>query len=203
MVYRKRICVMIELVFAYSPTKTVEGFDELAFGLGDGLPWGRVKKDLQNFKARTEGTIMIMGAKTFQSLPTLLPGRSHVVVCDIKRGYPETKDGDLAHFYITWDEYVTLLAGGRIQLSSPNTNFKTFIDDNENRISVIGGPALLYAALPYADEVVVSRIVKKHRVNSTVQLDASFLDDISKREMVETHWYKIDEVTTLTESVYK
>ncbi|HCS4649560.1 TPA: hypothetical protein ORP60_004448, partial [Escherichia coli] len=90
-----------------------------------------------------------------------------------------------------------------IQLSSPNTTFETFIDSSENRISVIGGPALLYAALPYADEVVVSRIVKRHRVNSTVQLDASFLDDISKREMVETHWYKIDEVTTLTESVYK
>ncbi|AAU29208.1 dihydrofolate reductase [Escherichia phage JS98] len=194
---------MIKLVFAYSPTETVDGTKQNAFGLGDGLPWGRVKKDLQNFKARTEGTIMIMGAKTFQSLPTLLPGRSHVVVCDIKRGYPETKDGDLAHFYITWDEYVTLVAGGRIQLSSPNTNFETFIDASENRISVIGGPALLYAALPYADEVVVSRIEKCHRVNSTVQLEENFLHEIRQREMLETHWYKIDELTTLTETVYK
>lgn len=184
---------MIKLVFAYSPTKTVEGFNELAFGLGDGLPWGRVKKDLQNFKARTEGTIMIMGAKTFQSLPTLLPGRRHIVVCDLARDYPETKDGDLAHFYITWEQYIDYISGAP---------FETILDQNSN-VSVIGGPALLYAALPYADEVVVSRIVKRHRVNSTVQLDASFLDDISKREMVETHWYKIDEVTTLTESVYK
>ncbi|UAW58663.1 dihydrofolate reductase [Escherichia phage vB_EcoM_ASO78A] len=193
---------MIKLVFAYSPTKTVEGFNELAFGLGDGLPWGRVKKDLQNFKTRTEGTIMIMGAKTFQSLSTLLPGRSNIVVCDLARDYPVTKDGDLAHFYITWEQYITYISGGEIQVSSHNAPFETMLDQNSN-VSVIGGPSLLYAALPYADEVVVSRIVKRHRVNSTVQLDASFLDDISKREMVETHWYKIDEVTTLTESVYK
>lgn len=194
---------MIKLVFAYSPTKTVDGTDQNAFGLGDGLPWGRVKKDLQNFKARTEGTIMIMGAKTFQSLPGLLDGRTHIVVCDIKRGYPETKDGDLAHFYISWAEYVTLVSGGRIQLSSPNTNFETFVDANENRISVIGGPALLYAASPYADEVIVSRIEKHHRVNSTVQLEENFLHEIRQREMLETHWYKIDELTTLTETVYK
>ncbi|QVW09043.1 dihydrofolate reductase [Salmonella phage Lv5cm] len=193
---------MIKLVFAYSPTKTVEGFNELAFGLGDGLPWGRVKKDLQNFKARTEGTIMIMGAKTFQSLPTLLPGRRHIVVCDLARDYPETKDGDLAHFYITWEQYIDYISGDEIQMSISGAPFETILDQNSN-VSVIGGPALLYAALPYADEVVVSRIVKRHRVNSTVQLDASFLDDISKREMVESHWYKIDEVTTLTESVYK
>lgn len=195
---------MIKLVFACAPTKTVEDKHEYAFGLNDGLPWGRIKKDLQNFKARTEGTIMIMGAKTFQSLPTLLPGRSHVVVCDIKRGYPETKDGDLAHFYITWDEYVTLVAGGRIQLSGPNTNFETFIDASENRISVIGGPSLLEAALPYADEIIMTKIIKRHRVNSTVQLPITFIHDIMlNRSMVESHYYQIDELTEITESVYK
>lgn len=193
---------MIKLVFAYSPTKTVDGIDQNAFGLGDGLPWGRVKKDLQNFKARTEGTIMIMGAKTFQSLPTLLPGRSHIVVCDLTRDYPTTQDGDFAHFYITWAQYVTFISGGQIQVSSPNTFFESMLGQ-DSKVSVIGGPSLLYAALPYADEVVVSRIEKCHRVNSTVQLEENFLHEIRQREMLETHWYKIDELTTLTETVYK
>ncbi|QAX99988.1 dihydrofolate reductase [Escherichia phage EcWhh-1] len=193
---------MIKLVFAYSPTKTVDGTDQNAFGLGDGLPWGRVKKDLQNFKARTEDTIMIMGAKTFQSLPTLLPGRTHVVVCDLKRDYPTTQDGDFAHFYITWEQYLTFISGSEIQLSSPNTLFESVLDPAFN-VSVIGGPSLLYAALPYADEVVVSCIEKCHRVNSTVQLEENFLHEIRQREMLETHWYKIDELTTLTETVYK
>ena len=43
---------MIKLVFAYSPTKSVEGFNELAFGLGDGLPWGRVKKEIGRASCR-------------------------------------------------------------------------------------------------------------------------------------------------------
>lgn len=193
---------MIKLVFAYSPTETVDGTKQNAFGLGDGLPWGRVKKDLQNFKARTEDTIMIMGAKTFQSLPGLLTGRIHVVICDPGRSYPVTKNYDLAHFYITWAEYVTFISGGQIHLTSPDTDYSQILNQ-DNNVSVIGGPALLYAALPYADEVVVSRIEKCHRVNSTVQLEENFLHEIRQREMLETHWYKIDELTTLTETVYK
>lgn len=54
---------MIKLVFAYSPTKTVDGRDENAFGLNDGLPWGHIKKDLQNFKARTKKLYRAHGSK--------------------------------------------------------------------------------------------------------------------------------------------
>ncbi|QBP35575.1 dihydrofolate reductase [Phage NC-G] len=194
---------MIKLVFACAPTKTVDDKNEYAFGLNDGLPWGHIKKDLQNFKARTEGTTMIMGAKTFQSLPGLLPGRTHIVVADIARGYPETKDGDLAHFYITWDEYITFVTGGEIQLSSPNTPYNPLIGQNTG-VSIIGGPSLLEAALPYADEIIMTKIIKRHRVNSTVQLPITFVHDIMlNRSMVESHYYQIDELTEITESVYK
>ncbi|AIZ02021.1 dihydrofolate reductase [Escherichia phage vb_EcoM-VR5] len=194
---------MIKLVFACAPTKTVDDKNEYAFGLNDGLPWGRIKKDLQNFKARTEDTILIMGAKTFQSLPTLLPGRTHVVVCDLKRDYPETKDGDLAHFYITWEQYLTFISGSEIQLSSPNTLFESVLDPAFN-VSIIGGPSLLEAALPYADEIIMTKIIKRHRVNSTVQLPITFVHDIMlNRSMVESHYYQIDELTEITESVYK
>lgn len=194
---------MIKLVFACAPTKTVDDKNEYAFGLNDGLPWGHIKKDLQNFKARTEDTILIMGAKTFQSLPTLLPGRSHVVVCDLERDYPETKDGDFAHFYITWAEYVTYISGGEIRVSSPNTFFEPILGQN-SKVSVIGGPSLLEAALPYADEIIMTKIIKRHRVNSTVQLPITFVHDIMlNRSMVESHYYQIDELTEITESVYK
>lgn len=43
------------------------------------VPW-RIKEDLQRFVAHTRGTPMIMGRKTFDSLPKLLPGRRHIVV---------------------------------------------------------------------------------------------------------------------------
>jgi len=43
------------------------------------LPW-RISADLKRFKALTMGSAMVMGRKTFESLPGLLPGRRHVVL---------------------------------------------------------------------------------------------------------------------------
>ena len=48
------------------------------------LPW-RIPADLKRFKRLTMGSVMVMGRKTFDSLPGLLPGRRHVVLtrdCD-------------------------------------------------------------------------------------------------------------------------
>jgi dihydrofolate reductase len=43
------------------------------------LPW-HIPADLRRFKALTMGKPMIMGRKTFESLPGLLPGRRHIVL---------------------------------------------------------------------------------------------------------------------------
>jgi dihydrofolate reductase len=43
------------------------------------LPW-HLPADLKHFKEVTMGTPMIMGRRTFESLPGLLPGRRHVVL---------------------------------------------------------------------------------------------------------------------------
>ena len=43
------------------------------------LPW-HIPADLKHFKAVTAGTPMIMGRRTFDSLPGLLPGRRHIVL---------------------------------------------------------------------------------------------------------------------------
>ena len=43
------------------------------------LPW-RIPDDLKRFKDLTMGAPMIMGRKTFESLPGLLPGRRHIVM---------------------------------------------------------------------------------------------------------------------------
>lgn len=43
------------------------------------VPW-RMPDDLRRFKRMTMGTPMIMGRKTFDSLPGLLPGRRHIVL---------------------------------------------------------------------------------------------------------------------------
>ena len=48
-------------------------------GRGNELPW-HLPADLQHFKQLTLGKPMIMGRRTWQSLPGLLPGRRHIVV---------------------------------------------------------------------------------------------------------------------------
>ncbi len=48
-------------------------------GRGGALPW-RLPADLKRFKSLTMGGVMIMGRKTFDSLPGLLAGRRHVVI---------------------------------------------------------------------------------------------------------------------------
>jgi dihydrofolate reductase len=43
------------------------------------IPW-HIPADLRRFKQITMGMPMIMGRKTFESLPGLLPGRRHIVI---------------------------------------------------------------------------------------------------------------------------
>ncbi|WDF72741.1 dihydrofolate reductase [Novosphingobium sp. KACC 22771] len=43
------------------------------------MPW-HLPADLRHFKAKTMGRPMVMGRKTFESLPGLLPGRRHIVM---------------------------------------------------------------------------------------------------------------------------
>lgn len=63
--------VLISLILARA--------DNGVIGRNGGLPW-RLPADLRRFKALTMGRPMIMGRKTFDSLPALLPGRRHIVL---------------------------------------------------------------------------------------------------------------------------
>jgi dihydrofolate reductase len=48
-------------------------------GCDGGMPW-HIPLDFKHFKALTMGKPMIMGRKTFDSLPGPLPGRRHIVL---------------------------------------------------------------------------------------------------------------------------
>lgn len=69
------------------PDDTIEGdiflilarADNGIIGHENRLPW-YLPADLQHFKQKTMGCPMIMGRKTFDSLPGLLPGRRHIVL---------------------------------------------------------------------------------------------------------------------------
>jgi len=80
------------------------------------LPW-HLPADLRRFKALTMGSVMVMGRKTFESLPGLLPGRRHIV---ITREASWKADGaEVAHsvegaLNIAGDEPVSVIGGAEI-----------------------------------------------------------------------------------------
>ena len=53
--------------------------DNGVIGRDGQLPW-HLPADLKHFKALTMGKPMIMGRKTFESFPSPLPGRRHIVL---------------------------------------------------------------------------------------------------------------------------
>ena len=53
--------------------------DNGVIGANGTIPW-RLKSDMRRFKEITMGKPVVMGRKTFQSLPRPLPGRTNIVV---------------------------------------------------------------------------------------------------------------------------
>src|SRR5690606_2118052 len=53
--------------------------DNGVIGAEGAIPW-HIPGEQKRFKAMTMGTPMVMGRKTFDSLPGLLPGRRHIVL---------------------------------------------------------------------------------------------------------------------------
>ena len=62
-------------------------------GLNNKLPW-HIPEELKLFKKTTMGCPMIMGRKTFESFPSPLPGRRHIVLSRNSRYQP--KGGEYA-----------------------------------------------------------------------------------------------------------
>jgi len=96
------------------------------------LPW-HLPADLRRFKTLTMGLPMIMGRKTFDSLPGLLDGRRHIVL---------TRDRD-------WDE------DGAERADSVESAIRRA---NAPHIAVIGGAEIYKMFLPIADKIELTEI---------------------------------------------
>lgn len=103
-----------------------------AIGRDNTLPW-HLPDDLKRFKALTMDTPMVMGRKTFESLPRLLPGRRHIVL---------TRDPD-------WQ------AEGAEVAHDAAEALKVA---NAPRVSIIGGADIFRLFEPVADRVELTEV---------------------------------------------
>jgi dihydrofolate reductase len=103
-------------------------------GRNSKLPW-HLPADLKRFKALTMGSAMIMGRKTFESLPGLLPGRRHIVLTRDRSWSAE--GAEVAHHV---DEALSLARG--------------------EPVSVIGGADVFALFLPLADRIELTEVLQ-------------------------------------------
>jgi dihydrofolate reductase len=108
-------------------------------GAGNSLPW-RLKSDMQRFKALTIGKPVIMGRKTFESLPRPLPGRTNIVV---------TRDAD----YRAAGAVVTTSAAGAGAIACGDALRRSVAE-----IAVIGGAEIFRQWLDRADRLEVTEV---------------------------------------------
>ena len=181
---------MIQVVFATSACQRSEEV-EYAFGLGTKLPWERINQDFLNFKSRTSGpaSCVLMGRRTFETLPCALPGRGNIVISS-REYMPHAKNGERPHAMSSMSLKETLEA----------------LQVTYDKISVIGGVELIKEAIPLADRVIHSTIETGKYLNRTHYFTS---DDMKFRsnpefEMKENHWWDLSHMgyLHLTESVY-
>lgn len=109
-------------------------------GANGGLPW-RLTSDLKIFRRLTMGKPLIMGRKTWDSLPIKpLPGRANIVL---------SRDGRFApHGALVCEDFHEAF-----QIARDHAD-----DDGQDEVCVIGGAALFEMALPKARRLYLTEV---------------------------------------------
>ena len=125
------------------------------------LPW-RLKTDLANFRAVTMGKPVIMGRKTWESLPKKpLPGRTNIVL---------SRDGSFeAKGAVVCDNFSEALSIAREQAA----------EDGAGEVCVIGGASLFELALARAQRIYLTEV------------DAEVEGDVTLSTIDESRWTEV------------
>lgn len=106
--------------------------DNGVIGRDGQLPW-HLPADLKRFKAGTMGKPMVMGRKTFESFPSPLPGRRHIVLTRDRSW--NAPGAEVAH-----DPEAALALAG------------------DGEVAVIGGAEVFALFLPQADRIELTEV---------------------------------------------
>ena len=106
--------------------------DNQVIGVDGAIPW-HISEDFRRLKALTMGKPLVMGRKTFESLPGLLTGRRHIVV--------------------------TRNPGWSAEGAEPAASLAAALKlANAPHIVIFGGEALFAEALPLADRIELTEV---------------------------------------------
>ncbi len=142
-------------------------------GYDNGLIW-RIKEDLAFFKRKTEYHTIVMGRKTFESLPGMLSNRRHIVIT--------STINDLGSEVIVCNDLESLLA---------------LLETIDDEIYIIGGSSIYRLFIDKADEMILTEIEDEFS-----RADAYFPDFNLDDWNVETVGEFSDEKTKYLRKVY-
>jgi dihydrofolate reductase len=131
-------------------------------GRNGALPW-RLSSDMKRFKAATIGKPVLMGRKTWESLPKRpLVGRPNLVL---------TRDRAMdAEGAWVFTDLAAMLAAGRAMAETSGAD----------EICVIGGAQLYEATLPQADRILLTEVDLAPAGDARLSLDLSHWREISR-----------------------
>jgi dihydrofolate reductase len=108
--------------------------DNYAIGKDGDMPW-HLPDDLKRFSKITSGKTIIMGRKTFESLPKVLPGRTHIVISSSDSLDSPKADNEMVEIRTDIDNV-----------------FKEYASKDTESF-IIGGAVIYKQALPYCDKM--------------------------------------------------
>lgn len=130
-------------------------------GAGNAMPW-RLKSDMARFKALTIGKPVIMGRKTFESLPRPLPNRTNIVI---------TRDA-------------AYRANGAIVTTSAADAGAVALGDALRRsvteIAVIGGAEIFRQWLDRADRLEITEVHARPEGDTHFDIDKAEWDEVQR-----------------------
>ncbi|WJZ28135.1 dihydrofolate reductase [Serratia phage 92A1] len=190
---------MIQIVFATSTFMNAAGQSGFVFAKGNALPWNHIRQDFKNFQARTSVVIqgkqpaVVMGRKTFESLPGRLKNRFNVVISTHIDSVPTALNGDIPD---------TVICPGEKGLKGVCED----LEIDHGLVSVIGGKSLILDAAVWAHRI-IHTVVEPN--TKAFEGDIAFSRDEmqrvrKKRDILENHWFSIksEEVNYIAEVMY-
>lgn len=144
---------MLSIIVAVAKDNIIGGENKLLW---------HISEDLKRFRDITTNHTIIMGRKTFESLPKILPNRHHVVI---------TRDKD----YFVDSDQVTILHN----LEEVIDNFK----NSEEEVFIIGGGEIYSLLYPHCKKLYLTKVDNEFEGDTYFpNIDLSEWDVVSKSD---------------------
>lgn len=147
---------MISMIVAVSSNNGI--------GLNNGLPWGHIPEDMKWFVSNTKGKPVLMGSRTWDSLPRKpLPNRENIV--------------------LTSREFVDGAATLNCRPSEVGNALNNLFGDTE--VVVMGGAVVYESLMPYVSKLYLTRVNQEVEADTFLDVDKLMGDNFSLESSID------------------